>query len=105
MKVFVVLSPGGEWSNDDFCSSGISGVYSSLEKAKAEIKNFMREECKIFDEASSSDDEQEDFDAMSFEDLQDRWCELTECNDFVIFERELDDDLLGIELAAEELVS
>lgn len=96
MKVFVVLSSGGEWSNDDSCSVGISGVYSSLEKAKDEVRNCMLEECKNFDD-------EEDFDAMSFEDLQDRWCELLETEAFIIFERELDGVFLGLEFATEEI--
>lgn len=93
MKVFVVLSAGGAWSNDDSCSTGISGVYSSFEKAKDEVRNFMLEECKNFDD-------EEDFDAMSFKDLQDMWCLHFETEEFIIFERELDGVFLGLEPAS-----
>jgi hypothetical protein len=102
-KLYIVCSNGGEWSNDDFATSGPAGVYSTHEFAQSAIREMMEAE---LEDAMACGNESEDIgregiEKLSFEELEEEWSDRLETAAFVIHERILDADLLDVHSASE----
>lgn len=103
MKVYVAMSQGGDWSNDDHAEPGPAGVYSSEQKAKNAIKEMMLAESKTFFESNfDEDDERPEFEEMTFEEIEDWWSEQLDTEPYTIFEREIDSECITVTEADNE---
>lgn len=94
--VYVVFSPGGQWSNDDEAKSGVAGLYSTQGKAYDAIRDLMLNELNAVDAG-----EPETLAAMSFLDLQELWSETTDTDPYVVIWRDLDVPLLDVHAAGD----
>lgn len=102
-KLYIVCSNGGEWSNDDFATSGPAGIYSTRKIATNAIKEMMLDE---LEDAMACGNESEDIgreglEKLSFKELEDKWSDWLETAPFVIHERVLDAHLLDVHSVSE----
>lgn len=99
MKLYIVQSNGGEWSDDDFVSAAPAGVYSTAELANQALVKMMLDELQEVDRLDGYEDV--DLTTLSFDELEEMWSEHMETEPFSIFERELDSVLHGVRSANE----
>lgn len=97
MQVFVVMSFGGDWSNDDHAEPGPAGVYSTQQKAEDAIREMMIDESIQFCEANfDKEDEWPQFEEMSYEEVEEFWSEQLETEPYAIFTREMDSNCISV---------
>lgn len=102
-NVYVVWSHGGEWSNDDRCSGGVAGVYSTLELAVAGIRKMMIDEFCLGDVEDRPS--VEEISEYSFEKLENYWSDSFETSPYTIYKSSVDNkQALSVEAAEDTFI-